>query len=270
MVLSNKKINKIIDFHKSGISIRHIAKKLRISKTTVHSYINKQKNNELIKLNLPLGENLKQKIHVSKPRQPNRESYFPQSIPQHYPVIEDPWPSREQYLEEVEYLRRREEDKQIEQNKKFDQETQEKMHQIEMEIYSTKQQENKRKSLNIINKIILRADESHKKFDADIREVKEELRKKTQEDQQVVDSIPRLVKVNLKKAQEDEIQKSEDQHKPISVSLRQVEGNETIVSDHSGILLESISAGFIGFCEGFDSYRPPDRKPKRVNLVLKR
>ena len=115
-------------------------------------------------------EHLKQKNHVPKPHQPNRESYYPQPTPQHYPVVEDPERSREQYLEEAEYFRKIEEDKRIEQNRKSDQETQEKMHQLEMEIYSTKQQENKRKNLNITNKLIRMSDESYKKFDTDIQE----------------------------------------------------------------------------------------------------
>jgi len=164
----------------------------------------------------------------------------------------------------MERRRRRDKDKRIEQNKKSDQETQEKMHQLRTEYYSTKKQENKRKNLNIINKLIRMSDESYKKSAADIQELEEEWLKKTQEDQQVIDSIPRLVKVELKeaqvhqKAQEDEIQ-----------TLEQSEENESTESDHSEILQEAVLAMILGLCEGIGSYRPPDRKGPRFNKYLK-
>ena len=80
-----------------------------------------------------------------------------------------------------------------------------------------------------------------------------------------------------KKAQEDE-----DQHKPIPMPLKQAEENGSTESDHSEILWGIILGAISGLCEGIGSYRPSgskisrsnkylnDRKPERVNLIIKR
>ena len=84
-----------------------------------------------------------------------------------------------------------------------------------------------------------------------------------QEEQKVINSIPKIVTVELKevqvhqKAQEDE---SEDQHKSILIPFEQAEENESIESDHSEILEGILLGGILGLCEIIDLYRPPDSK----------
>lgn len=293
--ITRRKINKVHALHKLGYSVRKIAGELNCSPTTVQKYNLEDRNYEIPLSNLFPEENLIKKTYAPASSQPSREPYYLQPTQDHS-VIEDPWRSRKQYLEEVEYLRRSEEDKRIEQDRKFIQESLEKLHQLRMEFYSTKQ-ENKRKNLNITNKPVGISDESYKKLDADIQEVKEELRKKAQEEQQLINSIPRLIKVESEKAQvhqkaqEDEIQKSEDQHKSVLMPLKQAEENESTESDYSGILEGIVLGGISGLCKIIDSYRSTDskgsmnqsehwrrsnkylkddRKRERVNLVIKR
>ena len=267
--ITRKKINRIRALHKRGYSVRKIAAKLNCSPTTVQKYNVKDRNYEIPLSNLLPEENLIKKTYAPAPSQPNRESYYPQPTPQYPRVIEDPRRSRERYPKEAEYHRRREEDKRMENNRKFYQGTQEILDQLKMKHDST-QQENKRKNINIIIKQIRRSDESYKKFNANIQELEEERLKKLQEEQQLIDSIPRLIRVKLKeaqthqKAQEDEIQKSEDQHKPIPVSLEQAEEYESTESDSSEILEGILLGGILGLCEGIDRYRRNVQEKNKV------
>lgn len=52
MRLNQNKINEIIKYHNIGLSVRKIAKKIGISKTTVQKYITKYHNNELSQLTI--------------------------------------------------------------------------------------------------------------------------------------------------------------------------------------------------------------------------
>jgi len=113
-------------------------------------------------------------------------------------------------------------------------------------------------------KILEDYNESDRKMAVMVQDVKEEDIQKVQDKQQVREMQPRLVKVELKEAQvHQEAQDDEIQ------TLKQAEENENIESDFSGFL-KIVFSGIQGFCEGFGSYHPPDSKPKRVKLVLKK
>lgn len=140
--------------------------------------------------------------------------------------------------------------------------------------------------------------EFNKKMSVMAQEVKEEDIKKVQEEQQVKEIHPTVIDETMdkngfnKQTGEEKPQKAEESSTDqTSIPAKQVEENETIASDHSESIVGIVLAGILGLCEGIDSYRPPgskgsmnqsengrrfnkylkdDRKPERVNLILKR
>ena len=288
--ITKRKIKEIQELQKFGYTVRKIADKLNCSPTTVQKYSLKNRNNDIQLTNPNPKENLLKKTYAPASSQPNKEPYYQQPIQDHS-FVEEPRLSREQYHIEAEPSRRMEEiERRFAYNTIKNQGYQEDLNQIKRKIDLVKQ-ENKSKSLNITNKLIEMSDESYKKSDANLQELKEEQSKKEQEEQRMIDSTPGIIKVKVKeiqvhqKAQDDEIQKSKDQHRLFPVSLKQAEENENTKSESSGILEGAILGTIQGICEvidsyysidsknpmnQFDKYLKKDRKPKRVNLVIKR
>jgi len=294
-----RKINKIRTLHKLGYSVRKIAAELNCSPTTVQKYNPEDRNYEMPLSNLFSEENLIKKTHAPASSQPTQGSYQPQVVHYYYHSPEDTslFEQQRQHIDQ-ENKRREQEKELLEQARKSDQRNWEQLQQLKMEFCSMKQGQKWHMRLKTLAARIKtlqdemertkdrpkKDNEFNKKMSVMAQGVKEEDIKKVQEEQQVVDSIPRLIKVELKEAQESEIQKSENQRKPILMPLKQAEDEENeSIADHSEILQEAVLAGISGLCEGIDSYRPPDRKaprfnkylkddrkPKRVNLVIRR
>ena len=247
----------MIEYHLQGLSVRDIAKKVRVSKNTVQTYITKYRNNELLQLNLFSEENLKKKIHTPVSSQSRQKFYRPQEH------INQESKQVEQYCIENNQEYKPREHKKDEQARKSVQEFREQLHQLEMKFYSSRQETELQKTSDFLqkhdqdklkfrNEQFKKASESDKKIMARIRDLEE----KEQHNQQLIDSIPRLVRKEMNKfqvlqqAREDEIQRDKDEHlESTFTQLKQAEENINTESDYSDILKGFVYGGIPVVCK---------------------
>ena len=253
----------MIEYHLQGLSVRDIAKKVRVSKTTVQTYITKYRNNELLQLNLFSEENLKKKIHTSVSSQSRQKFYRPQEH-HTYNINQKPKQIEPYYLENnQEYKLRERENQKDEQARKSNQEAQEKLHQLKMKSYLMQQeteQQKQQKTSDFLQKLdqdkikfkneqSKKAIESYEKTMARIRDIEEH-------NQQLIDYIPMLVRKEMNKfqvlqqAREDEIQRDKDEHLESTFpQLKQAEVNVNTESDYSDILEGFVYGGIPVICK---------------------
>jgi len=279
MSLNVNQINKIIELHQQGLSIRQISKKTRKDKNTVSKYIRIYGNQQGQPLIPATEKNYEVEIPTSWPSQMRNES-LRQQAPQYYSINQDPWYSEQQYREiDQEYKIREREKEKEEQARKSNQEAREKLHQLEIKFCSM-QQEKKRqeqqKTRDFLQKLhqeelefkkeqSKKAVELNLKLMARVRDIKEEMILKEKHDQQLIDSIPRRVRKEmnnfqvLQQAHEDEIQRDKDEDlEPTFTPLNQAEEDVNTESDYSDNLEGFILGGIPVVCKIINFYLSPD------------
>lgn len=244
----------MIEYHLQGLSVRDIAKKVRVSKNTVQTYITKYRNNELLQLNLFSEENLKKKIRTPMSSQSRQKFYRPQEH-HTYHINQEPKKVEQYYLgNNQEYKLREREKEKDEQARKSDRE---KLYQLKMKSYLMRQETERQKQqktsdfrqkldqdkLEFRNEQFKKKVESNKKIMARIRDLEEKSLKKEQHNQQLIDSIPKLVRKEMNKFQvlqqacEYEIQRDKDEHLESTFpQSKQAKENVNTESDYSDIL----------------------------------
>jgi transposase len=269
MTKSIRKITKMIEYHLQGLSVRDIAKKVRVSKTTVQTYITKYRNNELLQLNLFSEENLKKKIYAPVSSQSRQKFYRPQ---EHYTyhINQEPKQVEQYYLENnQEYKLRERENQKDEQARKSDQEFREKLHQLEMKFYSMRQETERQKQqkisdflqklnqdkLKFKNEQSKKAAESYKKIKVRVQNLEKENLINERQKQKLIESIPTLVqesmkkKEDLRKASEEKTQMEEQHLENVSIQEKQVNLETSREADYSGLLLGLTLGGIQTVCK---------------------
>jgi len=264
MTISPNKINKIIELHNIGFSVRKIEKEVRISKTTVQKYISKFHNNEVSQMIIFPEKNYYMMAPPPVPHQQRQVFIQPQepygSYFLEYPLFLKQYPG--ELLEEY-IIREREKEKE-EQRKKLYQEEQEKSHQSIMKSISEeenrKRKENK-ENLAFLDKII----QDNRKFYKEMNKNKLESDKKSQEKQLFIKSPPVIVREEmtkaplLKQAPKNVIQRDNDQnHKPMFTILKPAGEELNTESNYSDVLGDVILAVLPVISNIIKFYQSPD------------
>ncbi len=259
MHLNLNKINKIIECYYADLSVRQIAKKIGISKTTVQKYITKYRNNELSQIVFfPEGNN---KTTIPSPVSlKKRQLVF---VPhEHHDSCYSGYP-----LSPIQY-RREQEKNEEEQRRRLHQEE---LHQLKMKaIFDEGERKKKEFEQNFayFDKIIQNNRKLYKEMNENNKTKMQKLEKyvysKAQEGKQAFNSIPRLVIEEMKKSQADQearnkiIQRDNNQNYPKFTVLKKADEQISKESDYSDVLGDVILGAIPVICNIRDFYQSPD------------
>jgi len=255
MQLNIEKINKIIEDHHTGLSVRKIAKKIGISKTTAQKYISKYRNDELSQMVFFPEENKNTTIPSPVSFKKRQLVYVPHEYHDSY-FFGYP-------LSPIQYRQEQEKNEEEQRRKSY----QEELHQLQMKLISDEGERKKKEfkqNLAFLDKIIQNNRKHYKEMNENkntkMQKLEENIYKKTQERKQAIDSIPLSVREEMKKfqARKNVIQRDNDQKHPKFTVLKRAEEEISIGSVYSDVLGDVILSVLPVISKIINFYQSPE------------